>query len=147
MAGIAVVVYLSEKKNRDCATSFLEIYVQLYDFEEFCRQMKQNRIKSKYLRNVDFTKLLNRSLIVYPEQNGDLGSEQFLGVDGETAQNIFSAPEERDAANWTFANKKRSGAGTDSYPDAKGLYLALRTGGGVFGVVAVSYTHLVLRSS
>ena len=50
-------------------------------------------------------KLLNRSLIVYPEQNGDLGSEQFFGVDGETAQNIFSAPEERDAANWTFANK------------------------------------------
>ena len=58
LAGIAVVVYLSEKKNRDCATSFLEIYVQLYDFEEFCRRMKQNRIKSKYLRNVDFTKLL-----------------------------------------------------------------------------------------
>ena len=58
MAGIAVVVYLSEKKNRDCATSFLEIYVQLYDFEEFCRRMKQNRIKSKYLRNVDFTELL-----------------------------------------------------------------------------------------
>ena len=58
MAGTAVEVYLSEKKNRDCATSFLEIYVQLYDFEEFCRRMKQNRIKSKYLRNVDFTKLL-----------------------------------------------------------------------------------------
>ena len=58
MAGTAVVVYLSEKKNCDCATSFLEIYVQLYDFEKFCRQMKQIRIKSKYLRNVDFTKLL-----------------------------------------------------------------------------------------
>ena len=73
-------------------------------------------------------KLLNRSLIVYPEQNGDLGSEQVFWVDGKTVQNIFSAQEERDAANWTFANKKRSGAGTDSYPDAKGLYLALRTG-------------------
>ena len=58
MAGTAVVVYLSEKKNRDCATSFLKIYVQLYDFEKICRRMKQNRIKSKYLRNVDFTKLL-----------------------------------------------------------------------------------------
>ena len=80
-------------------------------------------------------KLLNRSLIVYPEQNGDLGSEQVFGIDGEVPCNIFSAPEERDAANWTFANKKRSGAGTDSYPDAKGLYLALRTGGGVFGVI------------
>ena len=86
-------------------------------------------------------KLLNRSLIVYPEQNGDLGSEQVFWVDGETAQNIFSAPEERDAANWTFANKKRSGAGTDSYPDAKGLYLALRTGGGVFGVIGIDLSE------
>ena len=58
MAGTAVVVCLNEKKNRDCATSFLEIYVQLYDFEKFCRQMKQTRIKSKYLRNVDFTEPL-----------------------------------------------------------------------------------------
>jgi len=40
VAGIAVVVYLSEKKNRDCATSFLEIYVQPYDFEKNCGQMK-----------------------------------------------------------------------------------------------------------
>ena len=58
MAGTAVVVYLNEKKNRDCATSFLEIYVQQYDFEKFCGRMKQNRIKSKYLRNVDFTEPL-----------------------------------------------------------------------------------------
>lgn len=58
MVGTAVVVCLNEKKNRDCATSFLEIYVQLYDFEKICGQMKQNRIKSKYLRNVDFTNLL-----------------------------------------------------------------------------------------
>ena len=86
-------------------------------------------------------KLLNRSLIVYPEQNGGLGAEQIFSVDGETAQNIFSAPEERDAANWTFANKKRSGAGTDSCPDAKGLYLALRTGGGVFGVVGIDLSE------
>ena len=68
-------------------------------------------------------------------------AEQVFGVDGETAQNIFSAPEERDAANWTFANKKRSGAGTDSYPDAKGLYLALRTGGGVFGVIGIDLSE------
>lgn len=86
-------------------------------------------------------KLLNRSLIVYPEQNGDLGSEQLFSVDGEVPCNIFSAPEERDAANWTFSNKKRSGAGTDSYPDAKGLYLALPTGGGVFGVIGIDLSE------
>ena len=31
---------MNEKKNRDCATSLLEIYVQLYDFEKFCGQTK-----------------------------------------------------------------------------------------------------------
>lgn len=86
-------------------------------------------------------KLLNRSLIVYPEQNGDLGSEQVFEIDGKVPCNIFSVPEERDAANWTFANKKRSGAGTDSYPNAKGLYLALRTGGGVFGVIGIDLSE------
>lgn len=25
---------MNEKKNRDCATSFLEIYVHLYDFKK-----------------------------------------------------------------------------------------------------------------
>ena len=54
MAGTAVVVCLNEKKNRDCATSFLGIYVQLYDFEKIYGQRKQTRIKSKYLRNIDF---------------------------------------------------------------------------------------------
>ena len=89
-------------------------------------------------------KLLNRSLIVYPEQNGGLCSEQCFSVNEKSAQNIFSAPEERDAANWTFTNKKRSGASTDSYPDAKGLYLALRTGGGVFGVVGIDLSEKTL---
>ena len=49
MAGTAVVVCMNEKKNRDCATSFLEIYVQLYDFEKFCRRMKQNMLEVRYL--------------------------------------------------------------------------------------------------
>ena len=31
---------IAHEKNRDCATSFLEIYVQLYDFEKFCGQTK-----------------------------------------------------------------------------------------------------------
>lgn len=31
---------MNEKKNRDCATSFLEIYVQPYDFEKFYGQTK-----------------------------------------------------------------------------------------------------------
>ena len=40
--GAAVFVLNSDadKQNCDYATSFLEIYVQLYDFEKFCGQTK-----------------------------------------------------------------------------------------------------------
>ena len=39
---VAVFVLNSDadKQNCDYATSFLEIYVQLYDFEKFCGQTK-----------------------------------------------------------------------------------------------------------
>ena len=89
-------------------------------------------------------KLLNRNLVIYSEQAGTLGPEQFFAAEGKSGQNIFSAPEERAAANWTFANKKRSGATTDYCPDAKGLYLAIRTGSGVFGVIGVDLSEKTL---
>ncbi len=89
-------------------------------------------------------KLLNRNLTIYPEQTGALGPEQFFAAEGKAGQNVFSAPEERAAANWTFANKKRSGATTDYCPDAKGLYLAIRTGSGVFGVIGVDLSEKTL---
>ena len=89
-------------------------------------------------------KLLNRNLIIYPEQAGALGPEQFFAAEGKAGQNVFSAPEERAAASWTFANKKRSGATTDYCPDAKGLYLAIRTGSGVFGVIGIDLSEKTL---
>ena len=89
-------------------------------------------------------KLLNRNLIIYPEQAGALGPEQFFAAEGKAGQNVFSASEERAAADWTFANKKRSGATTDYCPDAKGLYLAIRTGSGVFGVIGIDLSEKTL---
>ena len=89
-------------------------------------------------------KLLKRNLVIYSEQAGTLGPEQFFAAEDKSGQNIFSAPEERAAANWTFANKKRSGATTDYCPDAKGLYLAIRTGSGVFGVIGVDLSEKTL---
>ena len=122
--------FMYQKHCRGLTPSSMAASIDVYKRQLLQRAKSEEEILSQTASQL--MKLLNRSLIVYPEQNGDLGSEQFFGVEGETAQNIFSAPEERDAANWTFANKKRSGAGTDSYPDAKGLYLA-----------PVSYTHLI----
>ena len=93
------------------------------------------------LTAAQLTKLLNRNLIVYPEQDGSLGQGQIFNTVEESSRLSFDSAPERSAAEWCFANKKRSGASTDYCTDAKGLYLAIRTGSGVFGVIGIDLSE------
>ena len=93
------------------------------------------------LTAAQLTKLLNRNLIVYPEQDGSLGQGQIFNTAKESSRLSFDSAPERSAAEWCFANKKRSGASTDYCTDAKGLYLAIRTGSGVFGVIGIDLSE------
>ena len=93
------------------------------------------------LTAAQLTKLLNRNLIVYPEQDGSLGQGQIFNTVEESSRLRFDSAPERSAAEWCFANKKRSGASTDYCTDAKGLYLAIRTGSGVFGVIGIDLSE------
>ena len=93
------------------------------------------------LTAAQLTKLLNRNLIVYPEQDGSLGQGQIFNTVKESSRLSFDSAPERSAAEWCFANKKRSGASTDYCTDAKGLYLAIRTGSGVFGVIGIDLSE------
>ena len=93
------------------------------------------------LTAAQLTKLLNRNLIVYPEQDGSLGQGQIFNTVEESSRLSFDSTPERSAAEWCFANKKRSGASTDYCTDAKGLYLAIRTGSGVFGVIGIDLSE------
>ena len=93
------------------------------------------------LTAAQLTKLLNRNLIVYPEQDGSLGQGQIFNTVEESSRLSFDSAPERSAAAWCFANKKRSGASTDYCTDAKGLYLAIRTGSGVFGVIGIDLSE------
>ena len=93
------------------------------------------------LTAAQLTKLLNRNLIVYPEQDGSLGQGQIFNTVEESSRLRFDSAPERSAAEWCFANKKRSGASTDYCTDAKGLYFAIRTGSGVFGVIGIDLSE------
>ena len=93
------------------------------------------------LTAAQLTKLLNRNLIVYPEQDGSLGQGQIFNTVEESSRLSFDSAPERSAAEWCFANKKRSGASTDYCTDAKGLYFAIRTGSGVFGVIGIDLSE------
>ncbi len=71
------------------------------------------------LTAAQLTKLLNRNLIVYPEQDGSLGQGQIFNTVEESSDSVFDSAPERSAAEWCFANKKRSGASTDYCTDAQ----------------------------
>ena len=83
-------------------------------------------------------KLLRLDTVFYPA-TGDLLGEPIYeqaGTEDHTAEIITDY--ERAVATWTFTNNKHAGAGTHTLPEARCLYLAVRTGEEVFGVVGIA---------
>ena len=83
------------------------------------------------------TRLLGRSVVLYPESGGNL-SKGFLfqAAPDEDDRDLLSE-KEQGVARWTFANRRRAGAGTDRFGDAQCLYLSIRINEKVYGVVGV----------
>ncbi len=75
-------------------------------------------------------KLLNRPLVIWPVRDKMLNTP--LSFSTEQAGSF--EPEE-DVALWVFQNKQRAGAFAEAFPNAKGLYFAIRSNAEAFGVV------------
>lgn len=90
-------------------------------------------------------KLLERDIIVYPETEGRL-CKGYLFHNLCPAEETFSSFEERNVAEWVFANKKRAGATTDVLNDVKNLYLAIRINQKVYGVIGIQIDNKPLDS-
>ena len=66
----------------------------------------------------------------------------------------FLTQEEQQAARWTYENRQRAGASTQYFSQAKCLYLAIRSGNNVYGVIGIplqketldSYEYSILLS-
>lgn len=86
-----------------------------------------------HLTAEQLVKLLNRPLIVYGVQDGALDPGRQYAPDG--VDSVF--PYEPEIAHWAYRHRKRAGAGTESFPEAQGLYLSLRSGTSVYGVVGI----------
>lgn len=82
--------------------------------------------------------LLDRDLVIYPVEDNALGKGYVFRAEGEAPDSPFFF-EERECrvAEWVFAHQKRAGATTDMFSDAKGLYLAIRINGSVYGVIGI----------
>ena len=83
-------------------------------------------------------KLFQRDVVMYAVQEEELEEPLLYPADGTTVDASCLAAAERQAAQWVFRNRRRAGAGTETYSFAKCLYYAIRIGDQVFGVVGIA---------
>ena len=82
-------------------------------------------------------KLMQRDVLIYPAQGDALLDGNVYPADGSGPYSIPDTDQEKNATQWVWQNRKRAGATTQNFPKAKRLYLAIRTGQQVFGVVGI----------
>ena len=81
-------------------------------------------------------RLMQRDVLIYPAQAHALLDGIIYPADGARAHSVASG-EEQNVINWVWQNRKRAGATTETFPEAKQLYLAIRTGQQIYGVVGI----------
>ena len=82
-------------------------------------------------------KLMKRDVLIYPAQGDALLDGNVYPADGSSPYSLPDTDQEQNVIQWVWQNRKRAGATTQNFPKAKRLYLAIRTGQRVFGVVGI----------
>ena len=90
-------------------------------------------------------RLLNRNITAYVVENGTLSGGKLFSGEKEGTED-FLIPEEQQIARWVYENRQRAGASTQHFPQAKCLYLAIRSGNNVYGVIGIPLQKETLDS-
>lgn len=90
-------------------------------------------------------RLLNRNITAYVVENGTLSAGKLFSGEKECTED-FLTPEEQQTARWAYENRQRAGASTHHFPNAKCLYLAIRGGNNVYGVIGIPLQKETLDS-
>ncbi|MBQ8136329.1 MAG: DUF4118 domain-containing protein, partial [Clostridia bacterium] len=111
------------------------------------RQLSKAKSKEEILSVLagQLTKLLKRSLVIYPASDDRLGDPVFYPAAEDTTP--YHMEQERKAVAWTFDQRKRAGATTDRYPQSDYLYYSMRVQERVYGVVGVAVHSSPLDAS
>ncbi len=82
-------------------------------------------------------KLLERTIILYPAENGGLGQAVVQSPSGENTH-LYQTSDEYAVAQWVYTNNKHAGASTDTLSGTKALYMSIRSGDTVFAVIGIA---------
>ena len=82
-------------------------------------------------------RLMQRDVLIYPAQTHGLPDGIVYPADGTGARSVAGEEEEQNVIDWVRQNRKRAGATTEVFPEARRLYLAIRTGQQIYGVVGI----------
>lgn len=84
-------------------------------------------------------KLLQRDVVFYPAEEGSMTEPLILPAqEGEERGALYRSENEKAVAAWVFQNNRRAGASTATLGSARCLYLAVRSGRTVYGVVGIA---------
>ena len=85
------------------------------------------------------TRLLDKTVLFYRvEEDGSLSTPLLYPVYSGQSAPDYTSENERAVASWVLHNNKHAGATTGTLGDSKCLYLSVRVGNDVFGVVGVA---------
>ena len=82
-------------------------------------------------------RLMQRDVLIYPAHAHALPDGIVYPADGTGARSVSGGEEEQNVVDWVWKNRKRAGATTEVFPEARRLYLAIRTGQQIYGVVGI----------
>lgn len=82
-------------------------------------------------------KLLNRDIIIYLVDHDRLLEPRFFTVNEGTSEEKMISDREKNVAEWVFHNNKHAGATTETFSNAKCLYLSIRTNEDVYGILGI----------
>lgn len=90
-------------------------------------------------------KLLQKDIVIYLSSGRELGDPSIFRTPDSDQCELVSDNEKAVAA-WVLRNNKHAGATTDTLSSAKCLYLAIRVGSQVYGVVGIAMNEVPLDS-
>lgn len=117
----------------------------LFDTDRLLQQAK-NSEEILCITCRQLVRLLNRDIVAYIVKNDELSEGKMFFNNSSERNGEYLTSEEQCVARWAYENGQRTGATTNHFSSAKCLYLAIRSGENVYGVVGIPIKKTAMDS-